>query len=510
MNTPHFFLKATIMLIFISGNFISGSYAQNDYNYFSALTNKNIVFKTNNTERMRITSDGLIGIGGIPTEKLEINGNLKVSGSITTNEFIVTGATSFDSLHVANKIKIGNSIILGGGGQLGNNDNNIFTDNPDAIYIQSNSSYPNNTIINATNAGKVGIGTTDPQEKIEVNGAGRFGNTTDYVNIGSNSTNSFIETTKDLLINNTSGKNVIIGKDADKKNVDGGVSIWENVGIGTDASTDQALKLHIKGYTEYCSGISCSTSAIIRIEDELYGDPNTDRNAWWDFVTSAQTHQFYIISNSGNGTNNNDVLTMTEDGKVGVGITNPKEKLQIGNSFVIHDGGSKVIARNFYYSGQDKRIEDGKSAAIYFGDGEISLKTAPDGYANSNITWADGLILKNDGKVGIGTTNFSNGIDNDYYKLAVKGKVHAEEVVVNTVWPDFVFDKSYKLKSVSEVEQYINEHKHLPDVPSADEVAENGVSLGQSDSILLQKIEELTLYIIEQNKRIEALEKQQK
>jgi len=80
--------------------------------------------------------------------------------------------------------------------------------------------------------------------------------------------------------------------------------------------------------------------------------------------------------------------------KVGIGTTNPKEKLQIGNTFVFHDGGSKVIARNFYYDGQDKHIEQGKSVAIYFGDGDIALRTAIDGAANSPISWINGTVRK--------------------------------------------------------------------------------------------------------------------
>jgi hypothetical protein len=93
MNT-HFLLKAAIILISVSGIFTSGSYAQN--NYISAKTGKDIVFKTGNTERMRITSDGQIGI----------------SGALTTSAFNVTGATSFDSLYVQNRIKVGNSILM--------------------------------------------------------------------------------------------------------------------------------------------------------------------------------------------------------------------------------------------------------------------------------------------------------------------------------------------------------------------------------------------------------------
>lgn len=114
--------------------------------------------------------------------------------------------------------------------------------------------------------------------------------------------------------------------------------------------------------------------------------------------------------------------------------------------------------------------------------------------------------IHSDGSIGINTTTFTvNGID---YKLAVNGKILAKEIVVETNWSDFVFDKDYSLMPLSEVEKYIATHKHLPDVPSAGEVETNGVALGQSQSLLLQKIEELTLYTIEINKQLELLKAQ--
>ena len=105
------------------------------------------------------------------------------------------------------------------------------------------------------------------------------------------------------------------------------------------------------------------------------------------------------------------------------------------------------------------------------------------------------------GSVGIGTKNPGS------WKLAVNGQIRAKEVKVETGWSDFVFKSNYVLPTLAEVEAYINEKGHLKDIPSAEEVEENGIFLGEMDSKLLRKIEELTLYIIEQNKRIENLEK---
>ena len=94
------------------------------------------------------------------------------------------------------------------------------------------------------------------------------------------------------------------------------------------------------------------------------------------------------------------------------------------------------------------------------------------------------------------------------YKLYVVGGIRTEKVKVDfkSNWPDYVFSKEYKLKSIGEVSKYIKEHNQLPNMPSAQQVKDDGIDLGQMQSKLLQKIEELTLYVIEQNDRIHQLE----
>jgi len=106
------------------------------------------------------------------------------------------------------------------------------------------------------------------------------------------------------------------------------------------------------------------------------------------------------------------------------------------------------------------------------------------------------------GNVGIGTTNPDE-------LLTVNGAIHAKEIKVDLTGSlaDFVFSPDYKLKSLTELEQYLKENRHLPEIPSATEVKENGLSLGEMQNKLLQKIEELTLYVIEQDKSKKELEK---
>jgi hypothetical protein len=132
--------------------------------------------------------------------------------------------------------------------------------------------------------------------------------------------------------------------------------------------------------------------------------------------------------------------------------------------------------------------------------GKIIFQTQPSGSA-VNGTLQDRMIIRENGYVGIGTNDPQS-------LLAVNGKITSTEVEVTlTGWSDFVFNDDYYLRPLEEVEQFIKTNKHLPDVPSEVEVLESGVNVGEMSATLLQKIEELTLYIIELNKRIEELEK---
>lgn len=109
------------------------------------------------------------------------------------------------------------------------------------------------------------------------------------------------------------------------------------------------------------------------------------------------------------------------------------------------------------------------------------------------------------GNVGIGTTLPSNP---NNYKFAVKGIIGAHVVIVensSTTWADYVFEEDYPLMPLSELEAFLKKYKHLPEIPTAEEVGENGHSLGEMNVLLLKKVEELTLYVIEQQKEIEIL-----
>ncbi len=111
------------------------------------------------------------------------------------------------------------------------------------------------------------------------------------------------------------------------------------------------------------------------------------------------------------------------------------------------------------------------------------------------------IFIAANGNIGIGT-------DNPVNKLSVNGDIRSREVTVETAnWPDYVFEQEYKLRPLAEVEQFILQHKHLPEIPTANDMHSNGLRLGDLQKKMMEKIEELTLYIIQQQKQIDRLVK---
>ena len=121
---------------------------------------------------------------------------------------------------------------------------------------------------------------------------------------------------------------------------------------------------------------------------------------------------------------------------------------------------------------------------------------------------ADVLVVGSNGQVSIGTSTLGQcGGAQLPCKLSVDGAIGAKEVVVtNNIMPDYVFDSGYQLRPLREVAAYIQEHHHLPEIPSAAEVKENGLSLGDMQAKLLAKIEELTLHLIQADEKNRELQ----
>jgi len=243
----------------------------------------------------------------------------------------------------------------------------------------------------------------------------------------------------------------------------------------TDAGTDWTT-------TRFHDGVSV---------DGSYLTPGVDTKTWWErdpynniqsWGTAAST---YMTINAGN---------------VGIGTTSPTVKLEVNGYIKSTLMALSEASGNIGYLARGGLITSGWSAtpdilALTYSQRDFAIG----GWRKSDGLWqgASLFINSDNGNVGIGTTTPGS------FKLAVEGTIGARKIqVTQNAWADYVFDDNYKLRSLSEVENYINQNKHLPDVPSAKEVTTNGIDLGDNQAMLLKKIEELTLYTIGQDKKL--------
>jgi hypothetical protein len=215
----------------------------------------------------------------------------------------------------------------------------------------------------------------------------------------------------------------------------------------------------------------------------MYRSAFYNQNTWTDWRKLLDSKN--DVESSGSlkltGTGNSYIL----NGNLGIGTSAPTVTLDVNG---------KARVASFLY------VND-----IMGGNGG-DLRIGPNTGGNASTIFTIGgatqteiLRVSYNGNVGIGTTNPTS-------KLTVAGNINSREVKVNVdAGADFVFAKNYNLPSLDSVEAYIKENEHLPEISSADEMIKNGISLSEMNIKLLQKVEEMTLYIIEQNKQIKEL-----
>lgn len=180
------------------------------------------------------------------------------------------------------------------------------------------------------------------------------------------------------------------------------------------------------------------------------------------------------------------------------------------------NNGSSFFVLNDKNGYENFKVIDDGSNNTYVQMAKANSKLTIGGYTTSALhklvvqngsALIEGNILTNS-NIGIGTSNFTDGADT--YRLSVNGAVRANRVKVYTTWADYVFEKNYALPTLEEVEKHIVTKGHLKDIPSAKEVEQNGIELGEMNKLLLQKVEELTLYVIELNKELKDVKIQLK
>lgn len=314
------------------------------------------------------------------------------------------------------------------------------------------------------------------------------------------------------------------------------LSTPDNV-ILTNSNSGSEVKLHIRNTT--LSGYS-----VIRFGDLNSGNGKaylhrfnsgwTSNTAMWE----ASSIGFYESIGSMNiggkssfkvftGNNNSERLRINDQGYVGIGTTNPDGHLNIvgtngATQVKIHlankaldgysvirfsdiDGGSgKAYIHRFNSSWvSGTAMWEANSIGFYESIGSMNIGGKSSFKVFTGDNNSERLRIDNAGNVGIGTINIDPS-----FKLSVNGSIRSKEVKVEANWSDFVFYDNYELRTLEEVEQHINEKGHLPEIPSESEVSQNGINLGEMNAKLLQKIEELTLYVIDTNKRVNELEKE--
>jgi len=241
----------------------------------------------------------------------------------------------------------------------------------------------------------------------------------------------------------------------------------------------------------------------------------TNTYATTAYVGSSTTSTFKDIVFKTNNVERMRILgTGTTAGNIGIGTTAPLQKLHVVGNILINGAASSL----FFGEGTTANAEWGIEYDLG-GTNQTNGLNFWKPFGSSGVGFRNFILfINNNGRVGINTnhptaslTVVGNALIGDTttklpagYKLYVQTGILTEKVKIavanSTDWSDYVFAKDYKLKTIEELEAFVKENKHLPNVPSAEEVVKEGIDMAKMDAKLLEKIEELSLYVIQLKK----------
>lgn len=294
-------------------------------------------------------------------------------------------------------------------------------------------------------------------------------------------------------------------------NILGGVAIAQtntlpqngDVGIGT---LNPSAKLDVNGHVRIDSTLLIKDSILIQKDARIIEDLKVEGQVYFPNIEFA------------NGLTNTDLLVKDQNGQV---LKTPVLNLgELIYSIPCFTDASGNVSHPVWGNGLNKIYND--CPPVYVGVGTDSPRVKLDviGTVSVNritigVPDPENSLPKFHMKMVGSPSNVSTiflieNTQRTLFQINNDGIVRTREVMVNldNAWPDYVFDKTYKLQPLEEIERYIEKNGHLPNVPTAKSIREEGLALGEMNKVLLEKVEELTLYLIEQNKRIELLEEQ--